>query len=193
MCNSFFKRGFYLFLFIVTPLAFASIYKSVNPNGSIIFSDIPSSNSSEISLNQINIATQSQTSTSTSDSSEQQNTEQQQSAASKTTTMPMATSTNYTSIEINSPTNETTFQNQQSITVTVQVAPDLAKEDNVQLILDGAIYGKPQHSLSFTIDNLARGTHTIQAVIIDAQQNRQKTSQSVTFYIHQASQMLKPI
>jgi hypothetical protein len=73
-------------------------------------------------------------------------------------------------IRIVSPEPEETFQNSiQNLRVTLQVTPDLESQDNIQMYVDGQPVGAPQHALSIELPWLPRGSHRLQAKVI--QQN----------------------
>jgi len=87
----------------------------------------------------------------------------------------------YTSFTISSPTAEQTFWNVDSVTVSVEVAPELKDGDNITITLDGDRQG-PSNALSATFSGLERGEHTAGATLIEA--NGQTISAPpITFYI----------
>lgn len=95
-------------------------------------------------------------------------------------------------IKIVSPAPEETYQNDaQSITVTVAITPDLEPEDTVVLLVDGAEVTEPQHSTSINLPWLERGSHTVQAKIIQPKGNG-ALSDVVTFYQQRVSLLLPP-
>jgi hypothetical protein len=82
-------------------------------------------------------------------------------------TIPSAPTVYY--IRIVSPESEEKFQNStQNLTVIVQVTPILEAQDKIQMYVDGLPAGDPQQGLSIELPWLPRGSHTLQAKIIQA-------------------------
>lgn len=96
---------------------------------------------------------------------------------------------NYT-IKITSPEPEETFQNSaQNITVAVEVTPALEKEDSVVVLVDGEQSGDPQQDTAITLPWLERGSHTLQAKVIQPN-GPGATSDIITFYQQRTSVLL---
>ncbi len=96
------------------------------------------------------------------------------------------TAAGYTSFEIASPSDEQTFWNVQSVTVTLAVQPALHPGDTVTISLDDKTQG-PVNTVSATFDGLDRGEHVVHATL---QQARGGTiiAKPVTFYIQRSTQ-----
>lgn len=94
----------------------------------------------------------------------------------------------YSSFQIASPAPDETFNNVESVTVTVALQPGLREGDQVTITLDGQSQG-PGASLSATFNGLDRGQHSAGATLIEAS-GQVLTAPSVTFYIHKATQKL---
>ena len=58
-----------------------------------------------------------------------------------------------------------TFHNERRIPVNVAVSPELQPGDMIRLLVDGKVYHE-QEGNHFVLDNLSRGDHTLQAVVI---------------------------
>lgn len=97
-----------------------------------------------------------------------------------------ATAAGYTGFEISSPTADQTFWNVQSVTVTVSVQPALKPGDTVTITLDGKSQG-PGQDTSATFDDLDRGEHTVQATLQMAK-GGSMSAKSLTFYIQKTTQ-----
>ncbi|MBL1278475.1 MAG: hypothetical protein COB30_020565 [Ectothiorhodospiraceae bacterium] len=148
----------------------AELYKRVNPDGSVEFTDIPA-NSDDEPLKLAPLST------------------------FKSTLPPRegikipstSASVKYTSAKIISPANETTIRdNAGIITVNASVSPGLQSGHKIVLLDNGVIKGEST-SGSFTISNADRGAH---ALSIQVQNKSGKTlisSGSVTVYLHRRS------
>jgi hypothetical protein len=93
-------------------------------------------------------------------------------------------------LDIVDPANEATvFNNSGDVVARLTVAPDLANGDQVELLVDGLPAAPPSTTLDFPLSGLVRGTHLLQARIIDASGNVGSISPSLTFYVWQASRL----
>jgi hypothetical protein len=87
------------------------------------------------------------------------------------------------SIQISNPMDNQTFENaREELPVTVTTTPALENGDMIQIYLDGQPVGDPRSSTTITIPRLERGTHTLQAVVI---QSRGMGATSNLITIHQ--------
>ncbi len=92
----------------------------------------------------------------------------------------------YSTFQIASPTADETLNNVQSVTVTVDLEPGLRDGDKITITLDGQSQG-PGAVLSATFDEVDRGEHSASATLLEA--NGQTISApAVTFYIQKATQ-----
>lgn len=89
------------------------------------------------------------------------------------------------SIRITDPPNEQTFRNQQQVTVALDIIPGLQDGDAVVVLVDGKAVGEPVAATSITLPVLNRGSHTIQAKIIQPK-GKGAVSQTITIFQHQA-------
>lgn len=186
-----------LFLLLSTTTLFAAttIYKTQEKNGATLYSDIPQKNSKKIQIDN-NINVNQATTISNNPIQENNGTGNKTtistngSKSSAPTAINAITSTDY-NLKITSPENQTTFQNQLPIPVSVLVSPTLKEGDQLQLIVDGKPYGKPENATTINVDNLDRGTHQIQAGIFDSKTKTiTKVSRPITIYKHQTSTLL---
>ena len=60
--------------------------------------------------------------------------------------------------------------------------PELKKGDSIVILLDGSKIGKGS-STSMQLANLPRGTHTIQAAVVDSKGNQLIQSNEVSFHL----------
>jgi len=95
----------------------------------------------------------------------------------------------YQKIDLWKPENEETFTNTGNVvTARVRIEPDLRPSHTIWMYLDGKrVDGLPGAGESFTLQNVVRGTHTLVAVVTDQSGKQLGSSQTVTFYMHQAS------
>lgn len=94
------------------------------------------------------------------------------------------------SIKLISPQPDETFQNEaQSITITVAVTPELESEDKVVAYVDGSAVGEPIHATSIALPWLERGSHTLQAKIIQPK-GRGAETETITIFQQRTSKLL---
>lgn len=94
----------------------------------------------------------------------------------------------YQSCSISEPTNDQVFMNTSTVNAGVSVQPAVREGDTAIVTLDGQrVPGVPASGGQFTISPVDRGTHTLQVVIQDGQGNRVCQSPSVTFHVRQPS------
>ncbi|MGE5129552.1 MAG: hypothetical protein ACM3IK_07970 [Sphingomonadaceae bacterium] len=92
-------------------------------------------------------------------------------------------------IAIVQPANEETIHsNQGDLTVQVAVSGG-APDGSVQLVLDGAVLPHSYRANVIELIGIDRGTHTLQAMLLDAKGERLAASQPVTFYMWHASRL----
>ncbi|HXF67555.1 MAG TPA: hypothetical protein VNK67_12780 [Burkholderiales bacterium] len=95
-------------------------------------------------------------------------------------------------IAIVSPAPEqTVHDNEGRVPVSVAVTPADALDTGhrVRVTLDGRAHGAPRHALSFTLEGVERGEHTLQAELVDAGGRALAVSAPVKFYLWQASRL----
>ena len=167
--------------------ASAEIYRSVDSHGVVTYSDQPNVDAEAVTLPTENIAKQPEKSATDA------------AAKSSTDTNDASTKTvekkaDYTAFAMSSPKDQETFQNQTEISLSVTVSPALQSGDLVQFYLDGDTFGNPSSSTSIVIPRsqnnreiLTRGTHSIYAVIVNAEGNVIKTTSAVTIFVHYAT------
>lgn len=92
----------------------------------------------------------------------------------------------YKSVKISAPTNDHVFTPDlaDSIAVSIEVNPPLRGGDGhqLELYLDGQLYAKGAKS-SFNLVGLHRGTHTVNAIIVDDRGKKLKSSDNVSFHV----------
>ncbi|WP_298440770.1 DUF4124 domain-containing protein [uncultured Ferrimonas sp.] len=93
-------------------------------------------------------------------------------------------------IDFSAPSDNATVRNNSGqLALTIALEPELARQHKVQLLLDG----KPVRTLgsggSFALDNLDRGEHQLQAQVIDKNGKVLASSPSRTVFLHRHSQL----
>lgn len=90
----------------------------------------------------------------------------------------------YTTFAIISPLDQATIQNDHVIVINFKVEPALQPGYQIQVLVDGKLWGAPVAATTINLANVERGTHQIGAQLLDANKQIVKTSNSVTIYIH---------
>jgi Domain of unknown function (DUF4124) len=94
----------------------------------------------------------------------------------------------YESCAVVSPANEETLPNTYSVTTSVQVSPAPRDGDHLVVLFDGKpLPGFPAAGGSFTISDIDRGTHTVQAMVQDPSGKVLCQSPNVSFTVLQPS------
>jgi hypothetical protein len=151
----------------------ATVYKWVDDNGVIHYSDQPHENAQKVELK----APQTYSAPKTSSPPAQF------SRSSGPKPAPV-----YQSCSVSAPTNDQVFTNTSEVTAGVSVQPAVRAGDSVLVTLDGQpVPGVPASGGQFAISPVDRGTHTIQMVVRDPSGATLCSSPSVTFHVHQAS------
>lgn len=166
------KQGFVFcaLLLLINPLQ-AEIYKWVDDNGSVHFSDKPRPGAETITLTPT------------------------QTYSPPKTTEPLPpepeitrqTNPTYTKIMIVQPQDQETIRsNPGLLSVITRVEPELNMGDKLQLIYDGSPVGSPQTEPAFTLKRIYRGSHTLQLQVINEAGKVVGSSDTITIFMHQA-------
>jgi hypothetical protein len=153
-------RAFALLSLLLTGSALtanAAIYKKVDADGNVVFTDVPprpeeSAETIEIySPNSFTAANEGELLAAESEP------ERTNDAANE-----------YTAVQITSPADDASVRaNAGTVTVTAVIEPDLARGHAVQLLMDGAAVAGPSQTATFTLANVDRGTHQLYAQVVD--------------------------
>jgi len=93
----------------------------------------------------------------------------------------------YRSIAIASPEDDATLRdNTGNVQVQVTLRPPLQVNfgHSLQLYLDGQPHGEPGRATSFTLANVPRGTHTLRAAVLDEDGREVAGSAASVFHLH---------
>ena len=95
-------------------------------------------------------------------------------------------SSSYRSLSIQSPDDQASFFDANAV-VSVQIAsdPGLAKGDSVYLFLDGKRVADGGNAMAYSLSNIPRGEHRLQAIIYDQDGVEKIRSAPVTIYMKQ--------
>jgi hypothetical protein len=156
--------------------AHADIYKHVDANGRVYYSDTPTEGGKPMELPPINTMEIPKPIEVTAPPAIQAEVDHE-----------------YNSVDIVSPNNEDTIRAVDSFYVTVETDPDLHDSDQVVLLLNGKEQSRSDRYLSFLVSALERGTYVFEAQIRDKQNNILKNSSIVTVYVKRNSILTNPL
>ena len=89
-------------------------------------------------------------------------------------------------VEITSPANDELFgQDTESVTIAAQLSPGLQDGDTFQLYYDGKPVGGGE--TAYTVTELYRGTHTVEAKVFDGKKKLLKAASPVQFTVRRTS------
>lgn len=154
-------------------------YRVVHPDGTVEFTDDPTQGGEEIKLRDVQGSSSSPISRSPATQTPPEKLSPVKTNAKEANV--------YTAVSITSPTaEETVWFTDNGVTVTVNVMPQLKPEDMIVIKLDGEIRARGK-STSLNLGEVYRGTHTVEASVIDASGATLISSSSVVFYLRQHS------
>ena len=166
------KLVFILFLIFYLPALIGEVYKSVDEDGNIIFTDRPVTNSEKIKLKELKTTETVKPSGSSSGSSSRgENTED----------------FSYKKLFVSSPADGSAIRsNTGNVSISVASEPSLRSGHSLLIAMDGKELSKGT-SKNVSLTNVDRGTHTITASIVDSS-SKTIISTSSSFSILRASQ-----
>jgi hypothetical protein len=162
-------KNFYLALLLLMPLSLhAELYKGVDEEGNVTFSDKETPNSEVIPMHM-------------------------PTAIPMPKPVPVEKSpekevaeTNYTAFTIVQPVNDATIRNNTgSVSVSLSLTPalDTSAGHHISVSVDGKVIIKNSASLTVPLTNIERGSHSIQATVKNKKGKTIKTSNSVTVHL----------
>ena len=101
----------------------------------------------------------------------------------------------YTDVTIRAPTNdETVGHNDGRVSIDFSVVPPLRADvgHKVMALVDGIPLGKPSGASPLVLENLDRGSHTLVLAVIDAKGAIIGSSKSITFHVQRISALRPP-
>lgn len=155
----------------------AQIYKKVLPDGTVVFTDEPMDGAEPIKVQPLPTYRAPPAKTK-SESSPAERPAPEAGATKQPTT--------YKHFAIQAPSNDATVRdNSGAVPVTLGMEPALATEEGhtVSLLLDGKPVAAPGTATSFTLEAVDRGSHTLEAVLLDATGKTLRRSSPVVFHL----------
>ena len=150
----------------------AAIYKSVDAQGNIVYTDEPVGNGKPLDLPPLSTIPPPKY------------------KPSQPSAKPGDSGSVYTKISIVSPTEEQTLRdNTGAVPVSAGLEPALntAAGHRFQFYLDGQTQGEPTKSSQIVIANVDRGAHNVAVAVVDAKGNEVTRSNPVLFHLHRQS------
>ncbi|MGR9089785.1 MAG: DUF4124 domain-containing protein [Gammaproteobacteria bacterium] len=162
-------------LVICAPLASAEIYRWTDDAGNVVFSDTPRPGAEVIELSEPTILP------ATPQASDNGN------AQARPVARP------YETVTITRPENEATLRNTHTVNVAIEINPRLQTQfgHRLQLLFNGQAVAPPAARTTFTLADVDRGAHTLQAVIVTVDGSVLERSQVSQFFVHQPQVMRK--
>jgi hypothetical protein len=160
---------------LATGLAQAEIYKTISPNGEVIYTDIPSPRAEKLDLPGLSVY---------------------EPPAATTLSIPRfrrshsVGSVSYDEFSIQEPKSGAVIRNNLGIVdVSVTLKPALKDKSKhrIQYILDKELYGPAMDKTTIRISNLVRGKHTLSANLVDEKNTVLASTGTVTFHIRRQS------
>lgn len=161
----------------VSATAQTNVYKSVNKDGIVEYSDQPSKGSEEIRVKNPQSVTLPKGADVFKSYGSDQGTD---------------SSNAYQSIVITQPAHDSAFNSGNGqISISSETNPSLSNEHTIQLMFDGTSYNSNK-SGSFSLSNVDRGTHQIQVNVIDADGKVLISSDITSFTLHRTNAQKRP-
>lgn len=182
------KISFALIIFYLASLILSAaiaeqtvMYKKVDKNGKVIFTDKPIPGSTPITINTNRNIVTTPKAQSISRSTDDDKKENEQSIS-------------YDVFSIEKPSHDEGVRaNDGNLYVIVAISPQLQPNHSIRLHIDGSQIGQDQKVPYFSLINIDRGTHQLLATIIDdTTQQVIQSSQAVEFHLLRASRLTRP-
>lgn len=171
-----------LLLFFLLPVH-AEIYRWVDDNGNVVFTDEPKPGSEKVELPPTTTYTPIQQDAETDDLLKLTPGDDQPGSDTE------ADIPDY-QIRIASPADgESIWVNNGNVTVSMIVEPalDVERGHRIAVELNGQAVSEPQQSTTLQLNNLSRGSYSLFALIVDDSGNTLASSASVSFQLHRSS------
>ena len=158
---------------IVGLSASAEVYRSVDEDGNVIFSDTQREGAEEVKLRETTVVLAMKLPP------------RQNRPTGPAPNKPLP----YEIIGIASPANEETVRNVQHVNVSVALAPGLQKRfgHKIQLYVDGAPFGAAGTKTQFILPEVNRGEHELAVTVLDRSGRELKRSDSTIFFMQRHS------
>lgn len=152
-----------------TYTAYSALYKGLDSEGNVVYSDRPFDQAEAITPPAISVVNATKVPVKADIVEEEKET----------------TETVYTKFSIKSPKNDETIWNAPQLTVSLQLQPDLdtVNGHNLWLLLDGKALVKKSSSLNLQISRADRGEHKVQAEVRNSKGKIIKRTKAITVHI----------
>ncbi|GHD15469.1 hypothetical protein GCM10007052_19690 [Halioglobus japonicus] len=163
-------------LALASAQAWSQIYKTVDENGNVSFTDTPppDSNTEQVQLQQTNSTAPPPDIPAYGTSATAADTKADESA------VPVAT--------ITAPEQETTIpMGPGNFSVSATVSPALSKGQAMQLLMDGEPQGEPQAAGFWDLTNVFRGAHDLEVTVVSPDGETLSTSEPLRVYVMRPS------
>lgn len=177
-------RVIFILLLLLSTATHAEVYKRTKPDGSVEFTDVPSKQEEEpVPVNPMNTFKAPPVPALRSSTPEPRASEDKK----------------YTAISITSPANEASIRNNAgNITVTVSLEPALQPGHKLVLLVDGTPKPASDDTAddaekaesapgNFELNNIDRGSHSLEAQVLNEEGKTVISSTPVTVYLHRYS------
>ncbi len=161
----------------VSTTAQTNVYKSINKEGIVEYSDQPSKGSEEIKVKNPQSVTLPKGADVFKSSESDQGTD---------------SNNTYQSIVITQPAHDSAFNSGSGqVSISSETSPSLNNNHSIQLVVDGTTYNSNK-SGSFSLSNVDRGTHQVQVNVIDEAGKVLISSDMTTFTLHRTNVKKRP-
>jgi hypothetical protein len=159
-------------LVIATIPASAQVYKHVDEDGNITFTDQPPPNSTPVEISPLNTAVPpSRTAY----------------PAAPSKVSEKAAGSDY-KVSISSPADETIIpRGPGNFSVSASVRPALATDHKLQLLVDGSAHGAAQKAPSWSLTNIFRGERVLEVAVVNNKDKQLAKSASIKVYVFRPS------
>lgn len=163
---------------LLSTSSLAEIYKSIDKQGNVSYSDSPSSSAEAVKLPPLPVL--------------HIKPSPQIPALTKEKTAPSEALSPYQSLIIKKPLNDEAFQSSSGeINVALSMQPELFADDSIVITLDGrTVYQGTAGAMA--LNDVARGTHTLQASIVNKKGKALIQSKAVIFHLLKPSLLHRP-
>ena len=166
------RRFVVLFCVLLALSATAQVYKSVDEDGNVTFSDRPSQDAQPVDIGPTNTTPPPPVNAFPAPQPPE----------------PDAEKKDLYQVAITSPENETIIpRGPGNFSVTASVSPSLKASHKLQLMMDGEPREEPQVAATWNLTNVFRGEHNIQVAVIDGEGDELAISEPVTVFVFRPS------
>jgi hypothetical protein len=175
------KIRLFLLLFLVTPLLQAEIFKWVDQEGNVHFSDQNLNGSTPVELRP---ATVIETPTDPPSAQRQENSPQAKAPAGPA----------YESVRILKPADDESIRSsgEDPINVMIESSPGLADGDSYRLSMNGQVVASDLSSGLVPLENVERGSHTLMVEIVGKSGNSLISSEEISFHVLRVANAPRP-